>query len=281
MPMKRSSVSIGSALLFAAFIFAGAVPATLAQTRESEDKGSLPQDSEELSHITPQADRMLRVMSEYLKKASEFTFHAELRYDTVLDNGQKIEYGASVRVACRRPNRLHIEYRGDERNTRLVYDGRTFTLLDLDKNVYSVIDVPDNIDAAVDHLFDKIGSAVPIADMVYADPYRILTEFVIHGSFVGLHKIGGRPCHHLAFAQEQVDWQIWIEDGPRPLPRKLIVAYTDQEGSPQYAARFTHWDFQPRISDDYFQFHPPAGADQIEVLPMTYIVEEPESEATP
>ena len=278
----KSIVSVRTARLFAGFIVGGVLLApTSVRSQDNEDEGLLPQDSEELSHITPQADSILREMSEYLKKASEFTFHAEVRYDTVLDNGQKIEYGASVRVVCRRPNRLHIEYRGDERNSRLVYDGRTFTLLDLDKNVYSVIDVPDNIDAAVDHLFDKIGSSVPIADMVYADPYRILTEFVIHGSFVGLHKIDGRLCHHLAFAQEQIDWQIWIEDGPRPLPRKLIVTLTDQEGSPQYSARFTRWDFQPRVCDDYFQFKPPTGADQIVVLSMKYIVEEPETGVTP
>jgi hypothetical protein len=180
-------------------------------------------------------------MSEYLASMDTFIMHAEVRYDWVLDQGQKIEFGGSARAAVRRPNGLHIEYRGDLRNSLLVYDGITATILDITKYVYSVLDVPDSIDAAVDHIFDNLNFSVPIADMVYADPYSILAEYVIHGSLVGHHKIDGRPCHHLAFTQEQIDWQIWIEDGPRPVPRKLVVTYFSQEGAPQYSARFTKW----------------------------------------
>ena len=51
----------------------------------------------------------------------------------------------------------------------------------------------------------------------------------------------GKRCHHLAFAQEHVDWQVWIEDGAQPLVRKFVITYKDEPGAPQYTAIFFDW----------------------------------------
>ena len=83
----------------------------------------------------------------------------------------------------------------------------------------------------------------------------------------GLHRVDGVPCHHLAFAQETIDWQIWIDAGPRPVPRKLLIHHKDERGAPKYSARLSGWDFHPRLSDGFFEFHPPDGAAEVEFLP--------------
>ena len=217
--------------------------------------------------IEPQADRILREMSGYLKAHQEYKFHAEITYDSLLSNDQEIQYGGATDVSVRRPDKLHVEYRGDERQSRVVFDGTKITLCDLVANTYSVMKVPSDIDAAVDHVFEKYNFSVPIADMVYSDLYRILTEKVQSGFLVGQHAVDGIPCHHLVFKQELIDWQIWIEVGPNPVPRKLVITYVGDKGWPQYSARFTSWDFKPKHSEDYFRFQSPAGADQIDVLP--------------
>ncbi len=123
------------------------------------------------SDIEAQADRILRQMSEYLRTAGEFTFHADIAYDSVLTDGEKIQYGSTSDIAVRRPNRLHVETRGDERQRRIFYDGHTMTLYDVAAGVYAVTAVPAEIDKAVDFIFDKYGFSVPVADLVYADPY--------------------------------------------------------------------------------------------------------------
>ncbi len=221
-----------------------------------------------LVSVEPTADRILREMGEYLRTAREFTFHADISYDEVLETGQKVQYGGRSDVAVRRPDRLHAVHRGDERKRRVIFDGRTFTIYNVDMNLYSVTEVPPEIDAAIDLVFEKYGFTVPIADLIYADPYQTLIENVQSGFVVGRHAVDGTPCHHLAFSQEVIDWQIWIEDGPRPVPRKLVITYKEEPGSPQYTARLSGWDFQPRLSEHYFEFHPPAGADEIEFLPI-------------
>ncbi len=216
--------------------------------------------------ISDQADRLLREMSAYLSAATAFTFHADVTYDNVVDDSQMSQYGGTAEVAVRRPDRLRAEYRGDERRSSVVFDGRTATIHDLAMNVYSVTEVPEGLDAAIDHVFDEYGFTVPIADFVYADPYDALTGFVDSGFWVGLSLVDGTRCHHLAFSQETIDWQIWIEDGPRPVPRKLVITYKDEPGAPQYTARLSRWDLQPRLSNHYFEFHPPIGADEIEFM---------------
>ncbi len=224
--------------------------------------------SDFLVSVEPTADRILREMGEYLRTAREFTFRADISYDEVLETGQKVQYGGRSDVAVRRPDRLHAEHRGDERQRRVFFDGRTITIYNVAMNLYSVTEVPSEIDAAIDLVFEKYGFTVPIADLIYADPYQTLIENVQAGFVVGRHAVDGTPCHHLAFSQEAIDWQIWIEDGPRPVPRKLVITYKEEPGSPQYTARLSGWDFQPRLSEHYFEFHPPAGADEIEFLPI-------------
>ena len=136
-------------------------------------------------------------------------------------------YGAVTRVALRRPERLRVEYDGDERRTSVVFDGQTFTIYDAAANVYTVADVPPNIDDALDTVFERYGFSVPISDFFYADPYGVLIENAQSGFVVGQHPVDGVSCLHLAFSQEGIDWQIWIEDGPHPVPRKPRGAGTE------------------------------------------------------
>ena len=217
-------------------------------------------------HVETHADRLLKEMGDYLKSAEAFTFHAESSYDAIDRNSQKIRYGGTTNVAIHRPDRLRSEFIGDERQTQTFYDGKTVTIYKPEVNMYAITDVPPNIDDAIDTVFDKYGVSVPLADIVYADPYNTLIANVIQGRWVGLHSIAGVPCNHLAFIQESVDWQIWIEEGPRPVPRQVLITYKDEPGWPQYLARLSSWDFQPQLSNDYFQFQPPVGSDEMEFL---------------
>ena len=75
----------------------------------------------------------------------------------------------------------------------------------------------------------------------------------------GLHQVDGKPCHHLAFEQEVVDWQIWIDAGT-PLPRRLTITYKLESGEPQYTVTLRRWITDLELDDVKFEFTPPAGA---------------------
>jgi hypothetical protein len=67
------------------------------------------------------------------------------------------------------------------------------------------------------------------------------------------------------FSFGAVDWQVWIEDGPKPVPRKIVFTYGDEVGSPEFTAIFSDWDFVNKLPDFLFAFEPPAGASKISV----------------
>jgi len=206
-------------------------------------------------------------MSEYLASAQEFRFDADVSYDSVQSTGEKLEFGGTVEVSVRRPDRLRVNYDGDEHQRRIFFDGSTLTMFDVAANLFAVNDVPADIDGALDQVFEKFGLSVPIADLIYRDPYSALMSSVEEGTVVGTRTIDGESCYHLSFVQETIDWQIWIADGPAPLPRKLVITYKNEPGSPQYSARLSGWDLQALASETYFQFRPPYGANEIQFLP--------------
>jgi hypothetical protein len=268
--MARPRTLCRTKALLTGLILIGSAGALFASTGAPPETGAVvkaPRVADGLSRIEPRADRVLHEMGEYLKTAREFTFHADVTHDVVPARGPMVQYGGTADVSVRRPDRLYVDYSGDRRRSRAYIDGRTFTFHGMALNLYATREVPPGLDAALDHIFDTVGFSVPIADLVYSDPYAVLTEHVESGFWVGRHSVDGTPCHHLAFSQESIDWQIWVEDGPRPVPRKLVVTHKDEPGAPQYAARLSGWDFQPRLSEQCFRFDPPLGADRIEFLP--------------
>ena len=209
--------------------------------------------------------------SEFLKAAKTFKFQADITRDVILYDGVRVQFGGVSKVTVERPNKLRAIFDGDERSRRSYFDGETLTMYSVNKQIYAQNKVPGTIDNAIDFVHDTFGFSVPLADLVYADPYAILIENVDEGHFVGKHKIDGIVCNHLAFQQELIDWQIWVEDSDTPLVRKFLITYKTEEGSPEYEAKISNWEINPSVSDADFKFTPPAGVEKIEFIAVDKI----------
>jgi hypothetical protein len=44
---------------------------------------------------------------------------------------------------------------------------------------------------------------------------------VREAKYIGRGIIDRRECEHLAFRNHDTDWQLWVEVGEKPIPRKL------------------------------------------------------------
>lgn len=223
-------------------------------------------DSQTVPNVEPKADEILRQMGEYLGSVEQFTFHAEGSIDQVLDTGQKLMYTASIDAAVRRPDGFQVDVNSDLAQLRFWYDGKNFTLFGKNANFYAVAEAPPEINAALEDIGTRFGATPPLSDFALSDPYAGLIGNVQSGYYVGLHEVHGVKCHHLAFTQEDIDWQIWIEDGRMLVPRMLVITYKQVEGSPQYVAVLSNWNLSPRLPDSLFTFSVPEGAEQIEFL---------------
>ena len=132
--------------------------------------------------------------------------------------------------------------------------------------IYATEQVPGDLDAAIDDVLDRLEINVPLANLFYADPYATLIGTAHWGRQVGLHQVRGVECIHLAFVADGLDWQIWIDAGKQPLPRKLVVDYRDQPGSPSYSATLTSWQINPKLAKDFAGFTPSPSETNVEFL---------------
>jgi hypothetical protein len=219
--------------------------------------------------VAEQADRLLRQMGAYIGSAEQFTFHADIVFDHVLPSGQKLQFSAAEDVALQRPNRLYVEWTGDLGDRQFWYDGTSITLYDPATPFYATEAAPPELDTMLDKLVPQVDFAPPLADFLYRDPYASVRGKVQYGLDLGLNDVDGRSCHTLAFVEKDIDWQIWIEDGPQPTPCKIVITYKTRPSQPQFTAVFANWDFAPRIAAPVFTPALPPGTSKVEFQSTT------------
>jgi hypothetical protein len=217
--------------------------------------------------VDPKARSLVQAMSQFLGSQPKLSFRAEGSTEVVLKSGEKVEFDHASTVRVKRPNALRSDREGEIAKLSLFYDGRTFTLAGQEKGNYAVAAAPPNLDEAIDVARQKLGIEAPGADLLYSKPYDALMEDVVSGTYVGKVALDGVPCHHLAFRGNESDWQIWIEDGPRPLPRKLVITSKKVQGEPEFRVALSQWNLAPNFDPTTFRFTPPPGATRIDFLP--------------
>jgi hypothetical protein len=235
------------------FLFAGGLPLVLGDSATAKPK------------IEPKADDILKRACAYVADLKEFGVKVEETFDEMSASGQKIQFCNRRKVLVCRPNRLMADSEGDTTKRLFYYDGKTVTLFDPDAKVYATNEAPANLDALFDFLNEKLGFTIPTSDLLFSDPYKVVTERVESGEYIGLHHVGEKKCHHMAFQQRQIDWQLWVDAGDKPLPLKFLLTYRRMPGEPQFCTVFD-WDVSAKIAEDAFAFKPPADAKKIEFL---------------
>jgi hypothetical protein len=230
--------------------------------------------------VEPRVDELVRKMSDLLTSSKAFALEAEEVYDEVPDDLPRIQLTSRRHVALRRPDRLAGTAAGDAINRSVWYDGRTISAVDDAQNVYVKMDVPPTVDEAMDTALERTGMVIPLADFLYTDVYDRLMGSVRRGVYLGIHDVAGIPCHHLSFEQETIDWQLWIDAGPQPLPRKLVIAYKDEDDVPQYQVTIRKWNLAADLQEEMFHFQPPPGSRKVE-LPVIFAQASPAAAPPP
>lgn len=214
-----------------------------------------------------QAGAILQSMSDLLGAAKGLSLRAEIIHDDALDSGLLIERSATLEVvADRLGNSIHgVLNEGGERR-KLWSDGKTATLFDASHNVFTSTKVPGKIGPTLDFLSEKYGLSLPLADFLFDNPYEALTGNVERAFYIGHSEVNGITCHQLAFTQDAIDWQLWIEAGVRPVPRRLVIVYKLLPGSPRYMADITSLDLRSTPLPGRFVPIIPDDADEMELL---------------
>jgi hypothetical protein len=206
-------------------------------------------------------------MAAYLSTAPALSVVVDSGYDAIQPNGRKIEFGETRTITLRRPDRLRIDTDTRDGNTRgFRFDGKTIGVFDSDQKVYATVDKPGSIDAALNYFIDQLGMPIPLSEL-FASNLPKFTRNLVALYYVERATIAGVPTDHLAGGTRNVDFQIWIAQGDRPLPQRLILTYKRDEGGPQRWAQFRSWNLSPSAPDSTFAFTPPKGSEKIPFAP--------------
>jgi hypothetical protein len=217
--------------------------------------------------IAPEAKQILKASTDFMASQQRFTADTRNTLEIVLQSGQKIEFNSTGHQFVQRPNKLRSERSGDLVEQVFVYDGKSLTLHQPQDKVYAQVAAPGTLEEMLDFAREKHDVVAPFGDLIFKNAYDILMDGVTEGLVVGKAVIEGVVCDHLAFRAPDVDWQIWIQEGTQPLPRRIVITTLDLPNAPQFSVTVTRWNLEPAFDAQTFTFTPQAGMKQIEFLP--------------
>ena len=215
--------------------------------------------------VDPAAVSALDAMTRYLGTLQAFEATTTSSLDEVLDSGQKIQLDGGGVYKVKRPNAFFIEVRSDRRQRQFFYNGAEFTMYAPRMSLYTQVAAPDTIREVVQAMEDNYEITFPLADLFYWGDTPEDVKTLTSAMRVGYAKIKGVDCDQYAFRQDRVDWQVWIQRGAQPLPRKLVITTRTDPAMPQFTA-FIDWNTTPQFDASTFDFKPPAGAYRAEIL---------------
>lgn len=219
--------------------------------------------------VAPEALDALKRMSAYLQTLPAIALTSNTSLDVVTDQGQRVQLDGVVNYKIKRPNAFVIDVNSDQKKRRFYYDGKQFTVYGPQVGYYATAAAPPTIRETLAAIDDKYGIELPLEDLFrWNDPTNNPAENLLAGFPVGTATIDGVATDHYAFRQKDVDWQIWIQKGDKPLPLKVVIVDRTDEANPAYTARLS-WNVNPSFTADEFAFRPDKDSKQIRLSELT------------
>jgi len=208
------------------------------------------------------AKQIFKAMSDYLASQKTISATFDSTIEVITPAMEKIQFASSGTLLMSRPSEIKATRTGGYSDVEMSFDGKTFTVLGKSINGYAQIDAPGSIDQLIDTLRDR-GMAIPGADLLLSNVYDTLIGDVIEAKHIGHGVVGGVECDHLAFRNQETDWQLWIERGDKPIPRKYVITTKSVGAAPQYTLVIHDWKTDVETAAADFTFSPPDGAQKL------------------
>ena len=221
------------------------------------------------------AGKILKAMSDYVTSQKAISLSYDASIEVITPHLQKIQFNTSGKLLLDRPDKLWSRRTGGYADVEFVFDGKTFTVFDKADNTYAQSISSSSIDQLVAKLRTEYSVEAPGADLLVSNPYKQMMAGVLDAKHIGPAVIDGVECEHLAFRDHDTDWQIWIQTGSKPIPRKYVITSKTVAGAPQYTLVIRDWKTDVSVGADAFAFKPPSGAKKVAFKQLSDIDEVP------
>ena len=228
-----------------------------AQSRTAEKPGAIEQ----------RAIEALDKMGAFLREQQSFTVHTTTQTDYVLESGMKVRLSSHGELRVRRPDHLRADVTSDRKARQFFYDGKQFIINGQRLGYYACLAAPPTIGELANVLQDRYGLELPLVDMFRWGTAASSVGDITAAIYVGPAMIDGVQTDQYAFRQPGVDWQIWIDQGARPLPRKIVLTTTDDPARPEHEIALS-WQLGTRHDDQEFRFVPDKDSKRINIAEL-------------
>ena len=222
------------------------------------------------------AAQILKSMSDYVASQKNISLTYDSDIEVITAEVEKIQFASSGKMTLSRPDKLRVSRTGGYADVEIVFDGKTISALGKNINAFTQMEAAGSIDQLIGKLRDMNIISAPGADFLGTHVFEDLMDGVIEAKHIGLGVIDGVECEHLAFRTREVDWQIWIEAGARPIPHKYVITSKAVGAAPQYTLRIKDWKTDAPAGAEAFAFSPPAGANKVALESLVNFDEVPQ-----
>ena len=143
---------------------------------------------------------------------------------------------------------MRAEIVNDRQPRIFYYDGKSFTLYAPRLKFYASVDAPPTIGELATRLEDKYDIDLPFVDLFPLGHEGGNVDAITSATDLGTSVVDGVTCEQYAFRQEGLDWQLWVQQGDNPLPRKVVLSTLTDEARPQHTSVYT-WNLAPSFND--------------------------------
>jgi hypothetical protein len=220
--------------------------------------------------IDTAATHALTRMGAYLRSLKAFQITADVTTEEVLEDGQKVTLTNKVNLVAEKPNRLRVELTSDRKQRVLLFDGSNFTLYAPRQKFYAVVAAPSTINALATVLEEKYDLDLPLVDLFRWGTAELDMKDIRSAKDIGPSVVDGITCQHYAFRQDGLDWQVWVQRGEYPLPRKLVLTTLTDDARPQHTSEYT-WNLAPSYNKESFAFVPAPNDKKIPIAEVTQL----------
>jgi hypothetical protein len=212
--------------------------------------------------VAADAAAAVRGSAAYLQGLSSLTLNAELVVDGVDEKGKRVHETGILHYEYSAPEGLFVEW-GSNGERRQIYSNGFIVTFFLPASATYVTVPKLASDATSGMAAENIDIMVPLPDFFVWAMGAELADSMHAIRHLGRRRIEGKATDHYAVRQDGIDFEVWIERGARPLPRRIRISASDDPEAPRFTATL-RWTIEPRLAAGRFTFTPPHGARRIE-----------------
>jgi len=203
----------------------------------------------------------------------------------VEQGGQKQDQDFAIKLAAERPNKLSFLLESAQGGAQIVSDGSEVSAYINAFQKYLVEKAP----AAWDGLWKNplvqgpmsFGNAATVTQAILSDdPAKKLLEKVSEVAYGGTEEVDGKKAHLLKASGDEMDWQLWIAEGDKPVVLKFLpdlgkalekMAKASKQKSlgdlkVVNTVSFKDWELDPKFDAEAFVFKAPEGVAKADSL---------------